>query len=93
MATASAITRFLGREQNTWYINKSGGGFTYQPFGTDATDFEAPGDFDGDGKGDIRLAKTRSTGIGLTALTEHLRACTSVQMETKPWAAIMTAMV
>src|SRR4051794_26887766 len=40
-------------ETNTWYINKSGGGFTFIPFGTDATDEEVPGDFDGDGKGEI----------------------------------------
>src|SRR3954467_15976262 len=38
---------------NTWYILKSGGGNIGQPFGVNSTDFQTPGDFDGDGKADI----------------------------------------
>src|SRR5829696_7560030 len=40
---------------NTWYIWKSSGGFTFQAFGLANDDFMAPGDFDGDGKGDISV--------------------------------------
>ncbi len=39
----------------TWYIFKSGGGFTFQQFGIGDDDSPAPGDFDGDGKGDISV--------------------------------------
>ena len=47
---------------NVWYISKSGGGFTFQPFGSTSTDFQTPGDFDGDGKGDIAVWR-ETTGI------------------------------
>src|SRR5438477_5240193 len=40
---------------NTWYINKSGGGFSGTNFGLVGEDFFTPGDFDGDGKGDIAV--------------------------------------
>lgn len=40
---------------NTWYINKSGGGITAQQFGIANEDFMTPGDYDGDGKGDISV--------------------------------------
>ncbi|MDQ4123916.1 MAG: VCBS repeat-containing protein [Acidobacteriota bacterium] len=40
---------------NTWYIQQSGGGFKFQPFGNSATDVFTPGDYDGDGKGDIAV--------------------------------------
>jgi len=47
---------------NVWYISKSGGGFTFQPFGTIQTDYQTPGDYDGDGKGDIAVWR-ETTGI------------------------------
>jgi len=40
---------------NTWFINKSGGGFTVTNFGLASQDFMTPGDYDGDGKGDISV--------------------------------------
>ena len=40
---------------NSWYILKSGGGFTAQQFGVSTTDIMTPGDYDGDGKGDISV--------------------------------------
>ena len=40
---------------NVWYINKSGGGFTFQQFGLSSTDFPMPGDYDGDNIGDISV--------------------------------------
>src|SRR5574338_245148 len=40
---------------NTWYMLKSNGGITVQPFGVANDDFMAPGDFDGDGKMDIAV--------------------------------------
>ncbi len=40
---------------NFWYIRRSGGGFTYQPFGSTNTDQPTPGDYDGDSKGDISV--------------------------------------
>jgi hypothetical protein len=40
---------------NTWYVQKSGGGFIYQPFGIAASDFLVPGDYDGDHKADIAV--------------------------------------
>jgi hypothetical protein len=47
---------------NIWYIAKSGGGFTFQPFGSTSTDTQTPGDYDGDGKGDIAVWR-ETTGI------------------------------
>lgn len=42
--------------QNTWYINPSGGGpFTGTTFGLAQSDFLTPGDFDGDGKTDVAV--------------------------------------
>ncbi len=40
---------------NVWYISKSGGGSTFQPFGVYSTDYPTPGDYDGDGKADISV--------------------------------------
>lgn len=42
-------------ENNVWYTNKSGGGFTFQQFGLSNSDYPTPGDFDGDEKGDIAV--------------------------------------
>ena len=47
---------------NTWYILKSGGGFTAQQFGTSNTDYMTPGDYDGDGKGDISVWRDTDGG-------------------------------
>ena len=38
---------------NTWRIVKSGGGTVNVPFGFRSTDYFTPGDFDGDGIGDL----------------------------------------
>ncbi len=38
---------------NVWYINRSNGGFTIQQFGLANVVYPAPGDFDGDGRGDL----------------------------------------
>lgn len=38
---------------NTWYIQRSGGGFQAVQFGVSSTDVFTPGDYDGDGRGDI----------------------------------------
>ncbi len=41
---------------NTWYINKSGGGgYTAQAFGLYSTDYPTPGDYDGDGRADLAV--------------------------------------
>ena len=40
---------------NTFYIQKSGGGSSHHTFGLTATDVFTPGDYDGDGKGDIAV--------------------------------------
>ncbi len=42
-------------DTNYWYIRKTNGTFTYQPFGSFVTDTPTPGDYDGDGKGDISV--------------------------------------
>ena len=42
-------------EDGIWYILKSAGGVTFQPFGIANEDFPTPGDYDGDGKGDISV--------------------------------------
>jgi hypothetical protein len=39
---------------NTWYIQKSSGGTTFQPFGASG-DVPVPGDYDGDGRYDIAM--------------------------------------
>ncbi len=40
---------------NVWYINKTNGGTTFQPFGEFSTDYPTPGDYDGDDKADISV--------------------------------------
>ncbi len=40
---------------NVWYINKTNGTFTFQPFGSFVTDTPTPGDYDGDVKADISV--------------------------------------
>ncbi len=41
---------------SVWYINKSNGsGQIFQQFGNSNTDYQTPGDYDGDGKGDISV--------------------------------------
>jgi hypothetical protein len=40
---------------NTWYIQKSGGGYIFQTFGAASSDILVPGDYDGDSMGDIAI--------------------------------------
>ena len=40
-----------------WYLSRSTQGFTYQQFGQ-AGDVPQPGDYDGDGKGDLAVFRT-----------------------------------
>ena len=40
---------------NTWYVNKSNGGFLFQTFGLSNEDFITPGDYDGDGIADVAV--------------------------------------
>ena len=47
---------------NTWYVNKSSGGFLFQTFGLANEDFITPGDYDGDGTADIAVWRD-TTGV------------------------------
>ena len=47
---------------NVWYIKKSNGTFTFQPFGSFVTDTPTPGDYDGDGKADISVFRDENGG-------------------------------
>lgn len=49
----------------SWYANSSTSGFqAFGPFGDAATDFPAPGDYDGDGKGDFALYRAATLAGG-----------------------------
>ena len=64
-ATAKADFTVFRPSNDVWYINKSGGGVNFTHFGLASEDFMAPGDFDGDGKGDISVWRdTTGAGIG-----------------------------
>src|SRR5262245_60751112 len=47
---------------NTWWVAKSGGGFTSTLFGLNGEDFYTPGDYDGDNKGDLAVWRD-TTGV------------------------------
>src|ERR1700751_4805698 len=48
------FTVFRPSDHNWWTL-KSAGGFTVQNWGSPNDDFPTPGDYDGDGKGDISV--------------------------------------
>ncbi len=54
MAITKQITRFSVLK-TTFGIFPTAGGFTFQQFGLSNSDYMTPGDFDGDGKGDIAV--------------------------------------